>query len=115
MISKRMLIGALVLLNAVLLTAVFLVAHTPPMAIAQEPGEDAAAAPAPAGGLGDTIVIAAQADAGNDVIYLFDSRNMVLHAFRSPFPRMGGQTVDIAYVGWRDLSGEFQRPEGRRR
>ncbi|NLX21517.1 MAG: hypothetical protein GXY55_07575 [Phycisphaerae bacterium] len=113
--SKRMLIAALVLLNVVLLTAVLLSSYTPPAAIAQMAEDNEEMAPAPASPGPETVLIAVQADASNDVIYLFDSRNMILHAFRTPFPRMAGQPVDVTYAGWRDLSREFQRQEGRTR
>lgn len=59
------------------------------------------------GKVGDMLVISAQADAGNDVIYVFDKNNMMLHAFRTPFPRASGQAVGIAQVDARDLRADF--------
>ncbi|HSW47372.1 MAG TPA: hypothetical protein VLM89_17550 [Phycisphaerae bacterium] len=104
MLPRNVLIVALVGLNLLLLAGVIFVACPPPAAIAQE---------APAAGSGEWGLLACQVEIGNDVIYVLDARNQLLHAFRTPFPHQIGDPVQIIYISTRDLSREF-RKEGQR-
>ncbi len=100
MLSKQSIIVALVGLNLLLLTAVLMVGYTPPAALAQEATPSAGS---------DIIVMAAQVEIGNDVTYVLDTRNQLLHAFRTPFPHMDNDPVFVTYVGSRDLSRDFKK------
>ncbi len=100
MLSKQAIIVALVGLNLLLLTAVLMVGYTPPAAFAQEVGPPATS---------DFILTAAEAEIGNDVTYVLDTRNQLLHAFRTPFPHMVSDPVFVTYAGTRDLSRDFKK------
>jgi hypothetical protein len=107
--TKHVLIVVLVGLNLFLLAGVILVTYSPPAAMAQAATVEGAAD-------GNYILIAAEAGLNNDVVYVFDMGNEFLHAFRTPFPRLGDdQPVRIGHVFTRDLSRDFKEQEGVRR
>jgi hypothetical protein len=103
MMSKQVLIVALVGLNLLLLAGVILTAYPPPAAMAQTP-----AASASAGGR-DYLLLSCLAEPGNDVIYVLDVPNQLLLAFRTPYPYQIGDPVLIQFTGMRDLSREFRK------
>lgn len=88
-----------------LLAGLVLVSYTPPTAMAQAAGT-------PAAGPGYAL-LACQVEIGNDVIYVLDGRNQLLHAFRTPFPHQIGDPVRLIYISTRDLSREFRKEGGR--
>lgn len=103
MMSKQVLIVALVGLNLLLLAGVILTAYTPPAAMAQTP-----AASSPAGGR-DYLLMSCLAEPASDVIYVLDVYNQLLLAFRTPYPYQIGDPVLIRFISMRDLSREFRR------
>jgi len=104
---KSALIVVLVGLNLVLLAVLILATHAPPQAIAQE------ILPVPTGD-NDFLVIAAEGELHNDVIYVLDARNDFLHAFRTPFPRVAGIPTRLTLRDTHDLKREFRREAPRR-
>lgn len=104
--TKHVLIVALVGVNLFLLTGVILVTYSPPAALAQE----VAAENAVDGN--DYILIAAEVELNNDMIYVLDVQNEFLHMFRTNFPRMGDdQPIRVRHVFTRDISRDFRVPE----
>ena len=101
MVSKWGFIVFLAGVNLLLLSGLILVSFPPPAALAQV----AAAAGAGPG----YALLACQVEIGNDVIYVLDARNQLLHAFRTPFPHQIGDVVRMVYVSTRDLSREFRK------
>jgi hypothetical protein len=94
--SKRAIILLLVGFNLALLAAVVLSAYTPSQAFAQGLARS-----------GEYILVAAEVEQSNSAIYLLDLRTRQLHAFRSTFPRAGGEVVRIAHLHTRDLVRDF--------
>jgi hypothetical protein len=103
MINKKTLIVLLALVNVLLLGTLILSTQPPTSAFAQE------TMPAlPAQGE-DYLVIAAEGELHNDVIYVLDARNDFLHAFRTPFPRVAGVPTRLSLRDTHDLQREFRR------
>jgi hypothetical protein len=103
MMSKQVLIVALVGLNLLLLAGVILTASPPPAAMAQTP---TASAPAESG---NYLLVSCMAEPGNDAIYVLDVTNQLLLAFRTPYPYAIGDPVQIQFVSMRDLSRDFRK------
>lgn len=96
--TKRVLITGLVLVNLVLLACLVLTTYSPPQAVAQAVSR-----------AGQYILIAAEAERTNDVVYLLDLEKRELHAFRSHIPPVAGAAVQIAWHDMRDLRRDFRR------
>lgn len=94
--SKRVAIVLLVALNLGLLSVLILGTYTPSQAFAQGLTRS-----------GEYICVAAEAEQSNDAIYLLDLRTRQLHAFRSTFPRAGGDPIRVTLVHTRDLVRDF--------
>ncbi|HOA74559.1 MAG TPA: hypothetical protein PL151_09730 [Phycisphaerae bacterium] len=94
--SKRVLVIMLVALNLALLAGLILSTYTPPQAFAQGLNRS-----------GEYLLVAAKAEQTNDAIYLVDLRTRQLHAFRSTFPRAGGEPIRVALIHSRDLVRDF--------
>jgi hypothetical protein len=94
--SKRVLILALAAVNLVLLLVLVLSTYTPSQAFAQGLSRS-----------GEYILVAAKAEQTNDAIYLLDLRTRQLHAFRSTFPRAGGEPIRVGLIHTRDLVRDF--------
>ncbi len=92
--TKRSAIVALVGLNLLLLAALILSTHSPPVANAQGVGAG-----------GNFIAVTCQADLDYDVFYLVDLPSRKLHAF-VPARQLDGK---LKYVGSRDLEDDFRR------
>ena len=103
MMSKQVLIVALVGLNLLLLAGVILTAYSPPAAMAQPPAASTAAES------GDYMLLSCLAEPGNDVIYVLNVPNQLLLAFRMPYPYQIGDPVRIQFVNMRDLSRDFRK------
>ena len=103
MMSKQVLIVALVGLNLLLLAGVILTACPPPAAMAQTPAASAAA------GSTDFMLLSCMAEPGNDAIYVLDVSSQLLFAFRTPYPYQIGDPVGIQFISMRDLSRDFRK------
>jgi hypothetical protein len=103
MMSKQVLIVALVGLNLLLLAGVILTACPPPAAMAQTSAASAAA------GSGDYMLLSCMAEPGNDAIYVLDLTSQILFAFRTPYPYQIGDPVRIQLVSMRDLGRDFRK------
>ena len=107
--TKHVLIVVLAGINLFLFTGVILVHYSPPAAMAQPMAMEGAAE-------GNYVLIAAEAELNNDMVYVLDVQNEFLHMFRTNFPRLGDdQPVRIRHVFTRDLSRDFKEQEGVRR
>ncbi|HOB74081.1 MAG TPA: hypothetical protein PKG54_06095 [Phycisphaerae bacterium] len=96
--TRRVLIVLLAGLNLFLLACLVFTAYSPPSAFAQ-------ALPR----AGDYLMIAAQTEADNDVLYLIDSKARRIYAFRTTYPRMPGTPFRFVALAQRDLSADFRR------
>ncbi len=94
--TKRTLVALLAGLNVLLLTILLLSSYTPPQAFAQGLARSS-----------EYILVSAEAEQSNDAIYLLDLRTRQLHAFRSTFPRTGGDPTRVTLVHTRDLVRDF--------
>lgn len=94
--TRRVLILLLAALNVILLSVLVLTTYTPSAAYAQGLTRS-----------GEYILIAAEAETSNDAIYLLDLRTRQLHAFRSTFPRAGGEPIRVTLMNSRDLIRDF--------
>lgn len=94
--SKRVVVFLLAALNLGLLAVLALTSYSPSQAFAQGLSRS-----------GEYILIAAKAEQTNDAMYLLDLRTRQLHAFRSTFPRAGGDPIRIGLVHTRDLVRDF--------
>lgn len=104
--TKHVVIVMLVGLNLFLLAAVILTTYTPPAAIAQ----DAAMQGTEVGQ--NYILIAGEVELNNDMIYVVDVQNDLLHMFRTNFPRLGDdQPILVRHIFTRDLSRDFRQSE----
>lgn len=97
---KSALIILLVGVNLFLLSCLILTAYTPPAAMAQEVAESK----------DGFILFSAEAERQNEAVYLLDTRNHRLHAFRTNFPRVVGGPTMIAWLSGRDLMRDFRLP-----
>lgn len=96
--SRNALLVLLAGANLLLLSGLILLAHTPPMAMAQ----------AEAGG-SNFAVVCAQAELRNDAVYVLDGTNHLLHAWRVlPYPRTVEEPVGLVYMDSRDLARDFR-------
>jgi len=108
--TKHVLIVVLVGINLFLLAGVILVTYTPQAALAQDVTTEGIAV-----GGEDFILIAGEVELNNDMIYIVDVQNDLLHMFRTNFPRLGDdQPVLVRHVFTRDLSRDFRREEASR-
>lgn len=96
--TRRVLIVLLAGLNLFLLASLVFTVYSPPSAFAQ-------ALPR----AGDYLMLSAQTETDNDVLYLLDSRARRLYAFRTTFPRMPGTSARFALLAQRDLTADFRR------
>lgn len=96
--TRRVLIVVLAGLNLFLLACLVFTAYSPPAAFAQ-------ALPR----AGDYLMVAAQTDPDNEVLYLIDSRARRMYAFRTTYPRMPGAPFRFALLAQRDLTADFRR------
>lgn len=94
--SKRVVVIGLAAVNLGLLAAFILSTYSPPQAFAQGLARS-----------GEYLLIAAKAEQTNDAIYLLDLRTRQLHAFRSTFPRAGGDPIRVGLMHTRDLVRDF--------
>jgi hypothetical protein len=94
--SKRVVLLLLVALNLALLSALVLGTYTPPQAFAQGLQRS-----------GEYLLVSAEAEQSNDAIYLIDVRTRLMHAFRSTFPRAGGDPIRVTLLHTRDLVRDF--------
>ena len=108
--TKHVLIVGLVGLNLFLLAGVILVTYSPPAALAQDVAVEGAIEGDP------YILVAAEVELNNDMIYVLDVQNEFLHMFRTNFPRMGDdQPILVRHIFTRDVSRDFRREEGEAR
>lgn len=98
--NKSSLIVLLVGVNLFLLSCLILTAYTPPTALAEEAAESTEG----------FVLFAAEAERQNDAVYLLDTKNHRLHAFRTNFPRVAGGPTAIAWLAGRDLMRDFRLP-----
>ena len=98
--SKSALIVLLLGVTLFLLSCLILTAYTPPAALAAEAAESSEG----------FLLFAAEAERQNEAIYLLDTRNHRLHAFRTNFPRVAGDPTVIAWLSGRDLMRDFRLP-----
>lgn len=98
--NKSSLIVLLVGVNLFLLSCLILTAYTPPTALAEEAAESDEG----------FVLFAAEAERQNDAVYLLDTQNHRLHAFRTNFPRVAGGPTMIAWLAGRDLMRDFRLP-----
>ena len=91
---KRLLLGALVCVNLVLLTALVFASYQPPTAFAQE------------GLSGDYVVVSGEIQSNFDGLFVLDLKTRKLHAFY--YERAGRE---LAYGGFRDLDLDFRNRE----
>ena len=105
--TKHVMIVVLVGINLFLLAGVILVTYSPPAALAQDVAVEA-------GVEGNNyILVSAEVELNNDMIYVFDVQNEFLHMFRTNFPRLGDdQPVLIRHIFTRDVSRDFRQQEG---
>jgi hypothetical protein len=99
--NKSALIVLLVGVNLFLLSCLILTAYTPPAALAAEVSKSAEG----------YLLFSAEAERQNEAVYLLDTRNHQLHAFRTNFPRIAGGPTAIAWLAGRDLMRDFRLPE----
>jgi len=98
--NKSSLIVLLVGVNLFLLSCLILTAYTPPTALAEEAAESTEG----------FVLFAAEAERKNEVVYLLDTKNHRLHAFRTNFPRIVGRPTVVAWLAGRDLMRDFRLP-----
>jgi len=98
MMSKRGVIVLLVGVNLALLAGLILITYTPSPAMAQAVTRS-----------GEYILVAAEAQLDNDVIYLLDLGTRQLHAFRGELPVMAEQPIRVRWYHSRDLARDFRR------
>lgn len=99
--SRRTWIVFLAGVNLLLLAAVILSVASPPVAIAQEAAAGRAR--------GDVLLVAAEAERSNDVVYLIDGRSRRMYAFRPTYSRQAGAMAGFALLDQRDLADDFRR------
>lgn len=105
--NKRVLLVFLVGVNVLLLAVLLLNAYQPASAYAQATGARR----------GDYVLFSAQAEVGNEAVYLLDGATRQLHVFRSNYPHAAGTPFQIRYLGPRNLANDFGAaagPGGRR-
>ena len=95
--SRRALLVALIGVNLALIACLILSSYTPPKAYAQ-----------PVSLRGEFILVSAEAETDNDVIYLLDLARRQLHAFRAQMPVAAGQTIMVRWFYTRDLIRDFR-------
>ena len=98
--SKHVLIVLLAGANLCLAACLLLTTYTPPEAVAQAIRPD-----------GTYILVAAEAQEGNDVIYLVDLGRKQLHAFGAEMPVVTGRPLMVRWYHTRDLARDFRRIE----
>ena len=105
--TKNVLIVVLAGINLFLLAGVILVTYSPPAALAQAVAQENAIE-------GDNyILIAAEVEQSNDMIYVLDVQNELLHMFRTNFPRLGDdQPIRVTHIFTRDVRRDFREQEG---
>lgn len=96
--TRRVLIVLLAGLNLFLLAMLISSVYTPPAAFGQ-----LVARP------GDYLMISAQTEVDNDVLYLIDARTRRMYAFRTTYPRMPGTPARFGLLAQRDFSADFRR------
>jgi hypothetical protein len=96
--TRRVLIFLLAGLNLFLLACLAFTVYSPPTAFAQ-------ALPR----TGDYLMIAAQTETDNEVLYLIDSKARRMYAFRTTYPRMPGSPFRFFPMAQRDLTADFRR------
>ncbi|GMU22386.1 MAG: hypothetical protein AMXMBFR13_24720 [Phycisphaerae bacterium] len=96
--TRRLLLVMLTGLNLFLLSCLLLGAYTPPAAYAQA-----------LVGPNQYLLFAAEVELKNDAIYLIDTRNRRMFAFRTTFPRVANQPVRFSLMSQRDLARDFIR------
>jgi hypothetical protein len=98
--TRRLLIVLLAGLNLLLLALLVFTAYSPPSAFGQ-------ALPK----AGDFIMVSAETEPHNDVLYVVDSRARRMYAFRTTYPRMPGSPARFTLVAQRDLTMDFRREQ----
>ena len=101
--SKHVLIMLLAGVNLFLLACVVLTAHSPPQAFAESTTNN-----------NEYALLSAEADEGNDVIYLIDVRNQLMHALAPSSPDTAGQLQQVRHLHTRDLAQDFKKQRRRR-
>lgn len=96
--TRRVLIVLLVGANLLLLACLLLTSYSPPAAYAQAAARG-----------GDYMLLSAETEVRNDAIYLIDTRQRRMYAFRTTYPRMPNTPARFAYMAQRDLTQDFRR------
>ncbi len=94
--SKRVVVVLLAALNLLLLSVLVLGTYTPPASFALGLTRS-----------GEYLLFAGVADQRIVAFYLLDLRTRQLHAFRSNFPRAGGDPIRVTLMHTRDLTRDF--------
>ena len=96
--TRRSLIVLLAGANLLILAGLILTSYTPPQAMAQSVTRS-----------GEYLMVAAEAQTNNDVIYLLDLGTRQLHAFRGDLPVVAEQAVMVRWYHSRDLKRDFRK------
>lgn len=96
--TRRVFIILLAGLNLLLLAGLVFSVYSPAMAFAQLPARAS-----------DYIMVSAEVEPANDVLYLIDSHARRMYAFRTTYPRMPGTPARFVLLAQRDLTADFRR------
>lgn len=96
--TRRSLIVLLVGANLLALACLILTSYTPPKAMAQAVSRSS-----------EYIMVAAESQPNNDVVYLLDLGTRQLHAFRGDLPVIAEQPVVFRWYHSRDLKRDFRK------
>ena len=96
--TRRVLIVLLAGVNLLLLAGLVSTVYSPPAAFGQVQARGS-----------DYLLVTTEVEPANDVLYLIDSHNKRMYAFRTTYPRMPGTPARFALLAQRDLTGDFRK------